>query len=443
MRGWIAALWCVVLVGWAPSVLAQSAELKRAEALMREGKAAEAWRLLSALEPKYAGRPEFDLALAVAALESGRANLATLALERVVVSEPGNAAARLELARAFFALQDYERAEREFQFVLNSDPPPAIRTLVADYREKMRPPGALVASPGFSGYVEGALGHDTNANIATAQSSLFVPGLGTAVILDPAFRRDADKYTELAAGLEYLRPLTADLVLQAGADVQARFPGDLDMFDSLVVDAHVGLRQRLDQRHSVQYALRHNEFELDHAGYRRMQSASAEWSRAYGERARLGLSAQGHRLRYLQDDTRASSSDMLALGVNAAYVVKAASRTVALGGAFLAHDDATAGRADGDRRVYGASGGLQRRLAPHLDAYASVALLQSDYRQQNPDFGVTRRDRQLDLALGLSWQVAEGWSLRPQLVRTRNHSNIGLNDYARTEVELALRRAWD
>jgi hypothetical protein len=139
----------------------------------------------------------------------------------------------------------------------------------------------------------------------------------------------------------------------------------------------------------------------------------------------------------------ASSSDMVVLCASGAYVLDASTRTIAIGALLVGTDDAVAGRADGDRRMYGVRMALQRRLAEGVDGYASSAWLDSDYRRQNQDFGITRRDHQLDLALGLSWQMAEAWFLQPQIARTRNRSNIEINDYRRTQTWLTLRREWD
>src|SRR5688572_25086236 len=96
-----AVLLMIALAGASPAISAQSPpEVEGAQRLLREGKAEAAWRLLAPLEKRHAGQPEFDLALAMAATDSGRPNLATFALERLIVMQPGNGTARLELARA-------------------------------------------------------------------------------------------------------------------------------------------------------------------------------------------------------------------------------------------------------------------------------------------------------------------------------------------------------
>jgi hypothetical protein len=416
-------------------------ELEVAEAFLQQGRADDAWHMLLPLQAQYAGQPDYDLALAVAATDSGRPNLATFALERLVVMQPNNLAARLELVRAYLALHDHERAERELRFILDADPPAEVRALAAQYRARLSGARAAAAA-GWTGYAEAGFGYDTNANVSTAQGSVFVPSLGTQLILDRAFVRDPDAFTELAAGAEYAYPLSGTLAVLAGAGLRLRSYRELDAFDSRAADVRIGLNQRLGLHDGIEYTLRHEDYELDHAGYRRMQTAAAEWRRSFGDRARVSIGAQGYRIRYRQEDAQASDSNLLALSAGAAWTLDRARRSVGLVGATAGSDAAVAGRADGDRRIYGAGAGLQHAFAPRVAGYANVAFLASRYRTPNPDFGVRRRDRQLDLSLGASWELAPGWFLRPQLTRTRNGSNIAVHEYRRTEASLSLRREW-
>jgi thioredoxin-like negative regulator of GroEL len=443
MRRRAALLAILLLALRAATALGQTLDLPllgRADALVREGRAEEAWQLLLPLEPEHAGNPEFDYLLAVAALESGKPNRATFILERVVATNPGHVAARLEMARALFALGDFERAERELDVVLASNPPPAVVSLAMAYRERMRDaplPGSTV-----SGYAEIAIGRDTNVTAGSRAGSIFIPSLGTDLILDPLFTRQADQFTAVGAGVQFSRPLSGSTALIAGGDLRRRLHSSLDVLDWQAVDVHLGLQHRRDARDSVRVVGHLNEYELDRSRYRSLQTATAEWTRAFGDRARVSVSMHGARIRYLTADTRASSSDLLGLGADATYVVDAATRTLAFGGVYAGHDNAVAGRADGDRRLYGASGGFQRRLSARVEGYASLALLNSDYRDVHPSFGVVREDRQLDLAFGASWDIGRGWFLRPQLVHTRNVSNLQSSDYQRTEGSLALQYVW-
>ena len=196
------------------------------------------------------------------------------------------------------------------------------------------------------------------------------------------------------------------------------------------------------ERDSLRVAAAHNVYELGYAPYRRMQSAAAEWSRAFGLRARILGFVQAQRIRYVGEDVASSSSDLLAIGLGGGRVLDRAARTFAFGRAYIGNDNAVAGRADGDRHIRGAIATLQRSLTSRADAYVSYSLLGSHYRDENAVFGVKRRDLNDEFALGAQWRFADGWILRPQVVRIHNRSNIALNDYKRTELSLTLRRVW-
>jgi tetratricopeptide (TPR) repeat protein len=443
---WLAALLlCVSLGVPVHDCLAQALDtpvLGKADALLREGRAEEAWQLLSPLEREYAGRLDFDYLLGVAALESGRPNRATFVLERVLAVNPGHIAARLEMARAYFALGDFERAEREFDFILRSAPPEDIRGLSQTYLAAMRT-RAKPERTRFTGYGELTVGRDTNVAAAAAQGSFFVPLLGTEFIPDPALRRRADNFVALGGGLEYAHPIRADLGAVAGADVAQRWHSQAEAFDARMVQIHGALVHRPDERDELQYSAQHNHYELDNARYREAQALGFQWSRALSRRTRVAGSVLGYRLRYIADEAAASSSNLYLAGASVTHVLEESSLTTAAGAIHAGHDDAVAGRADGDRRMVALSLALQRVLARRVEGYARLSVLRSDYVTQNPDFAVTRRDRQVDATIGFGWEFAAGWFLRTQVSRTSNGSNVPLNEYRRTETSLALRRVWD
>ena len=97
--------------------------LEDATALIKAGEAKAAYELLSPLEAERSGEPDYDYLLGLAALDSGRADLAVFALERAVAVQPDNAQYRAELARAFFELREDETAKSEFESVAKLDVP--------------------------------------------------------------------------------------------------------------------------------------------------------------------------------------------------------------------------------------------------------------------------------------------------------------------------------
>ena len=396
--------------------------------------------MLAPHEARLAGDPEYDFLLGIAALESGRPNLATLVLERVIAVDPGHVAAHLEMARSYFALRDYERAAREFDVVLKTDPPPEIRALVTRYRERME--ARPIDERRSSGYVELAIGRDTNVNAAMAQGSVFLPGFGVEFVPDPQFTRQADAFAALGAGLEISKPLAGGRTLAAGITGKRRVHADLSAFDSTAADVHVGLETRFDEADSARFTLAHGVYRLDEPMYRRTQFASAEWLRELRPRLRGSLFVNAYRIRYAPEEVAASSSNLFAIGGTLEQAVGAARDSVVSGGVYVGLDEAAAERDDGDRRLLALSIALQRRLSARVSGYASLLLSASDYDRLNPSFAETRRDRQLEASVGLSWALGKNWLLRPQLSYTRNRSNLELHDYRRAEGSVALRRSW-
>ncbi len=81
--------------------------------------AEERYRSLADQVATRAGDPAFDYALGIAANDAGRYGEAIIAFQRVLAIEPGNAAARAELARAYALAGDVETAREQFATVVD------------------------------------------------------------------------------------------------------------------------------------------------------------------------------------------------------------------------------------------------------------------------------------------------------------------------------------
>ena len=92
--------------------------------LIEQKRAPEAYAL-GMKHPEMMGEPMFDYFFGVAAVDSGRVSLGVLSLERALLANPKNDLVRLELARAYFALGEYQRSREEFEEVKKTFPPPS------------------------------------------------------------------------------------------------------------------------------------------------------------------------------------------------------------------------------------------------------------------------------------------------------------------------------
>ena len=124
----------LLLVALAPTRAEESA-LQRAESLLETERVAAALEVLTPLEAEHAGEAQFDYLLGRARLASGQPGSAALTLERAVAIDPAFAAARMELARAYYESGALADAQREFLLLSAQNPPPAARRTISEYLE--------------------------------------------------------------------------------------------------------------------------------------------------------------------------------------------------------------------------------------------------------------------------------------------------------------------
>ena len=146
--------------------------LARAETLLNQGRAAEAYAVLAPSETRFAGLPRFDYALGAAAVDAGYNDQAVLILQRVLLVEPAHLPARMELGRAYFNLGDLELAEREFRLLQQANPPPFAARVIDDYLARIDR-GRTAYSRQLKLHTQLEAGFNSNANGGT-DSSRFV-----------------------------------------------------------------------------------------------------------------------------------------------------------------------------------------------------------------------------------------------------------------------------
>lgn len=429
----------LVPVGLAQAQTSSLPDLQRAESLVRSGKAEEAWKLLSPHEFELAGQEDFDYLLGVAALDSGRAARATLVFERVLAVNPDHAAARLDMARAYFALGDYQRSRGEFEQVLqHEDTPPAARQTIGRYLAAIeeRSPGRGTR---LTGYVEASIGRDSNLNSATSTSAIFVPLFRTSFTLGASSVKAADDFAALGGGAELTHVLGAGVSLFAGIDLRQRGHRDWDVYDSRSTDYRAGL-QAVHDKDVFRLTVGRNDYDLDHARYRRIGSLGLELRHAADAKTQVIGFAQVSEIKYLQDSMASYGSTQTIVGLGLVRSLEAKGNPVVFGSVYAGDDTATRNRGDGDRDIFGLRGGYHRSLRDDLDVHATLSAQYSGYQRLNLLFREYRKDIQYDFGLGLNWRLPQNWQFRPQLAYTRSDSNIKLYDYDRYELSLTLRK---
>ncbi len=424
--------------------------LRDADALIKDGKPEEAYALLQKLERGHAGDPRFDYLLGVAALDSGKPDMATLAFERVLMSDPDFSGARLDMARAYYQMGDLLRAKVEFERVARQNPSPAASATIQKYLQAIadRDPQKKTR---YAGYIAGTAGHDSNVNNSTSQQQVTVniPGIGPVVAaLNPTSLKTADSYAGLGAGGEVDHTLNPNWGLYAGADLFQRDYHTQKDFNSLNAQGRAGVVYGADAER-IRLGLTGGEYIL---GGRRdfgNGGVNAEWGHTFSPRNQMTVFGQYQQYRFADYAMQVDNFNQEVAGAGWLHAL-ADGRSLLSGFLYYgAEQDVatiittatpTGGRTDGAKRFGGLRIGVQTSWGDRTLLFANAGWQAGNYSKVNPFFLVQRADKYYDLAAGASWHWDKLWSITPQLAYSRNASNIPVYTYSRADISLTLRR---
>lgn len=410
-----------------------------ARRLIREHRAADAYRLLAQQELALAGQPDYDYLFGVAALDSGRTDEAIAAFQRVLAQDPQDASARFELGRTYFESGDHASARRHFQALAARALPAAIgrQSLSAMAEEYLR---AMEAAParagGWSGGFEFGSGYDSNANASTDDETFL------GVTLDPDNVETSSPFLQLGGWLDHALPVGQASALATRARIGQRWNTDASFVNQTVASLDTTLR--VGSGPTV--------FSIGGGGYYGLLDGDAHhWganidlalSRDFGDGWRTTGMLRAGTLRY--DDRFSSLSVMEVDQLLGAISLQHAGTAGHFGMTVFAgtDDPRETGSAYGNDRL-----GLQLQ-AGTTNATGHGAQVQFGYQEVDYDdspgfFGAGRTDDIWFAAIAgevRDWPVA-GMSLLPRVAWYQNDSSIPLYEYDRIEFGLTLRRSF-
>jgi tetratricopeptide (TPR) repeat protein len=413
-------------------------DLEKAEALLRANRAQEAYDLLEPYEFDEAGNLKYDYLLGLAALQSGRPDKASLVFERVLALEPRYLGVRLDLGRAYYQMGDLARATQEFQVVLAQNPPPDLKAAAERYMaaivQAQRPRRFSLLA-----YVEMGGGYDSNVNSATSTNPILLPGAGNQPFyLDPSSVSEDDTYLTGAVGGEVGYLLTPRWSVFAGADARYRSYHEVDTANYGTLDARAGVGLNLGKNFLRGTGLAGRYF-LDDESNRDNYGGNLEWRYQPGAQDQYSVSATYVRYRYIPEEQQINDFDLSLVGLGWLHVFGNGRTLISLN-ANVGYEGDTQGRPDGPAWLTGGRVFVQTAVTPSLGAFATLGSQRTQYQDVNETFQVTREDWIVDATLGLNWQFARGWSLRPQVQLTHNNSNIETDEFKRADLSLNLRK---
>lgn len=426
--------------------------LRDARELLGNDKPAEAYALLEPLEFDHAGEVRFDYLLGIAALDSGRPDKATLAFERVLAVNPGHAAARLDLARAYYQLGDLPRARTEFTAALKQNPSAALSANIQKYLDAIDAQKEGKRTH-LSGYLEGGFGRDSNVNFSTSQSQVFVDAFASTAQLSSSNVKVADNYYALTAGGEVDHELNANWALFAGGELRKRNNTTHAEFNSVNTDVRAGIGYGA-QANRLRLSLIDNRYDVGGTRNSDITGWKGELRHVFSPGNQLNAFAQSLQYRFADPLLQPNDVDQQAFGLGWLHVLGDGKAMWSVSAHYGSEKDVApviavpgigvinpgGGRNDGARRFRGLRIGGQTAYGEGTTLFASAGAQTSDYDKVNYLFLRKREDRLYDLKLGADWHWDKLWTLRPQLSYYRNDSNIAIDSYDRMDVSLTVRR---
>ncbi len=392
------------------------------------------------------GDPYFDFLYGVAAIDSGHASEGVFALERVLFVFPQDHVARLELARGYFILEEYTRAHDEFEKVLKTNPPEAVRNTTRLFLDRIRLKEARYRTTS-NGYLELGLGSDSNVNSGATVDDLSFPLVGlVASSSDDSVGQD-DGFSHFAASWQITHPFSPGWMLNAAVTGDVKKNLDLDQFDTATGTLQLGVT-RLNKLSRYKANIVSQQFQLNGDEYRSMSALNLEWRYAASQKSSFTTQLQYATLDYPDFNTK--NSDLITLGLGYQYVFSGKMTPTLFTnlqfGQENAEMDQNAGaRANTERDILALKLGLVLSLTPKIALQTSVGLQTSEYAgpQTFSLFNnAIREDDYSSADINLLWLLSKQWRLDTRLSYADNQSNVQIYKYDRTVFSLNLNYAF-
>jgi len=405
--------------------------LDNAAALLQQKNPQSAYRLLEKYEDDYAGWWEYDYLLGVAALESGKSNLAIFALQRSLAMNPNLMGAHVDLGRAYFEVNELVPAKAEFETVLKNKPIKKVENIANNYLRLIENKSSPVRFHSKY-FLETVGGYDSNANSATEAKTFNGFTLSSENVKTPS------TYVSLKVAASMFMKMNKKNSFNLSANLSQRENQNIDNVNFINSNANIAWNYR--HRYAEQTI-----------GAQFSKTDVAENFQTYATTANFGLKFRLIIDAYLQlngsftnltfsESQSEKDSIQTMFGVSmskSSKKINIPSVNLAL---FAGENIPRGNQKTNGKNITGGRVGLQQRIKRRIPILANLssAVLYSTYKEQQ--FDKDRADVLVDLSLNASIRPWKSWETSLKIAVTKNKSNIELYQYTRINSALSIRR---
>jgi len=437
------------LLCWIPFMAhAAPADLTQANQLINAGQAGAALEVLRPLQSAENGNPVYHYLLGLALLDTGRLDEAEIELKRSLTLRPDLAQAQAELGRVYVLKGDPINAYLAFQAVRAADVPPealvGMNRFIDGMARKFNPQKRVF------GALSIGVGYDSNVNAGTTASTITLPLFGGVIAtLDPKGQPQESAFSIVSGNLTVDTPLNDGMDFVGGLAASAKFNAEnrLNTYDMASGEISAGLRHTAGPRQlSVSASFASLNY-LDRL-YRQQTGLNLGWRQIVDlplVDLPMDLDVQLHHayLDYPGDVARNARRSVLSVGLRPSFFGRRIQYAPQLVSAYVGTEQTDDSRTDFlSYRLWGLRAAYLDRVGNGVVWFASGGMEHRRYDAADNLFQLRRDDRQFDLALGLSVDLGQAWSLVPTVQWIDTHSNMVVYDYQRTTVSIAARKTF-
>lgn len=407
--------------------------------LIEQKRAPEAY-VLGMKHPEMMGELMFDYFFGVAAVDSGRVSLGVLSLERALLSNPKNDLVRLELARSYFTLGEYQRSREEFEEVKKTFPPPGVLSTINVYLDAIRAKENEFKVR-FGVYAELGMGNNSNVNTAAAINNIILPVFGPVALSSSAQpQRSAFVYESIGANA--IIPIDTGVSGFVGASTTAQKYSQVSGYNLNVSNGTVGVKVA-DGPNLFKIAAIASIAQLDDVPVPNTYGGGGEWIRQISETDSIMLGAGSTRLAYpIQYSAYNANLNIGTAGYRKMFPTTMWKPVIDVNANF-AHQNDTSNRPDLGRKIAGAT--IQLSLLPKDQWAVSVGTgyTQSKYDANDLLYQAPRTDNLISGNLAVQYKFTKELSTRLEFTYYNNLSNLNLYSYDQWTGAIKLRYDWN
>ena len=400
--------------------------------LLDAGRFNEAYHLASTYLQRYEGDPEFDFQYGVAAIDSGNISEGVFALERVAFTDPENPLVRLELARGYYLLQQFDKSQQLFEDVLLLNPPDNVRIRIVQYLDLIGKRQSFPATR-VKSFVEIWRGFDSNINSAPGSQAQLV------TLTSDALGR-GDQFSRVRMGTTIEHQYAADRLLDFSLNGNFRYYDSETGQDYRTLSV-AGGHTWIENRDRFRFGSELQFFSRDGERYRDLLGINASWTHSPDSQSQFSLYGGISLLDYAQDNWK----DATQYHLGGSYLMKTTGdwNPLWFAGLFAGQEKPDTGGvlADAliDRVFWGSNVGVQLEPLTDLTLTPVITYQSSRYKGNDWLYGVRRQDHFAIMNINFEWALEQNWTVLANFSTNHADSNIELYEYDRQQTLLGLR----